>query len=55
MAPIPKNTTATLWVPKAVPKGRPNKIRSGNWIKPAPPPETLANKVAVKVPINRMV
>ena len=29
-APMPKNTTATLWVPKAVAKGSPIKIKSGN-------------------------
>ena len=54
-APIPRKTTATLCVPKAVANGSPNRIRTGNWMKPAPPPETLAKRLARKVRQKRIL
>lgn|SRR5574344_266962 len=54
IAPIPRKTTATLWVPRAVAKGSPKRINIGNWMKPAPPPETLAKRFATKVTVNKI-
>ena len=52
-APTPRKTLATLWVARATPKLRPRKIRMGNWIRPAPPPERAEKKLATREAANR--
>ena len=47
VAPIPRAIVATLWVARARAKGRPRKIRAGSCIRPAPPPDSAENRLAI--------
>ena len=46
-APNPSATLANLWVARATGNGSPKRIRAGNWINPAPPPEKAERKFAI--------
>ncbi len=48
IAPIPKATLAILWVASAELKGNPKRMIAGNWIRPAPPPESAERKLEIK-------
>src|SRR3569833_1313511 len=53
VAPSPSATLAILCVASATPKGSPRKMRTGNWIRPAPPPDSAEKKFAAREATNK--